>query len=206
MAESTEGTHPVREPSPDLADLLARSARGDEDAWREIIGLYARRVFALARSRCRREELAEEITQSVFVTVASKLSAPDLPGGYIEQGRFESWLFRVTMNRVRDELRRESRHAQPTDPADLVDLRAAPDHKRQGAGERELIALRAAIDRLPEADRLIIELRHHAQMPFRAISLMLDEPLGTLLARHHRALRKLKGILEDAGVTGPAES
>ena len=41
----------------------------------------------------------------------------------------------------------------------------------------------------------IIHLRHQGQMSFRQIAELLDEPLGTLLARHHRALRKLKQLL-----------
>ena len=52
------------------------------------------------------------------------------------------------------------------------------------------------MEHLSPADREVIELRHHAQMGFKQMSEVLDEPLGTLLARHHRALRKLREILE----------
>ncbi|MGA0172078.1 MAG: sigma factor-like helix-turn-helix DNA-binding protein [Phycisphaerales bacterium] len=38
----------------------------------------------------------------------------------------------------------------------------------------------------------MIELRHIGGMSFRQMAEHLDEPLGTLLARHHRALRKLR--------------
>lgn len=193
----------ARQPGTDAGEeitrLLARSADGDEDAWRALIGLYARRVYALARSRCRRDDLAEEITQSVFATVAEKLRAPDRPGGYAERGRFEPWLFRVTMNRVRDEVRRQQRHAQPTDPGNFETLRAAPPEPER-ADPRDIQRLREALDELNDSDRQVIELRHHAQLSFKTIASMLDEPVGTLLARHHRALRKLKSILESAGM------
>jgi len=195
-------SHPGADPGAETTALLARAANGDEDAWRALIGLYARRVYALARSRCRRDDLAEEITQSVFATVAEKLRSPDLPGGYIERGRFEPWLFRVTMNRVRDEIRRLKRHAEPTDPTNLTDLRAAPEAPER-ADPRDIRRLRDALDELNDADRQVIELRHHAQLSFKTIASMLEEPVGTLLARHHRALRKLKSILESAA-TKPA--
>lgn len=179
----------------DLAEVLARAGRGDEAAWEVIVGRYARRVFALAHSRCRDGELAEEITQSVFVTVAQKLGS----GEYAERGRFESWLFRVAMNRLRDEIRRVRRHAVPTEPRALGALAGEPD------GEREdLTALRAAMGRLGEADREVIELRHHGQLSFRQMAELTGEPLGTLLARHHRALRKLRQLIEEAGV--PAQT
>jgi RNA polymerase sigma-70 factor, ECF subfamily len=186
----------------ELAALLASAARGDERAWRRIVDLYARRVFALARSRLGGSSTeAEEVTQSVFCTVASKLSS----GAYAEQGRFEAWLFRVAMNRVRDELRRRSRQAVATDPESL-DARASAGAARGGsvsdsgpaeheARDGELVALRGAMARLGDDDREVIELRHHAGMSFQQIADVLEEPLGTLLARHHRALRKLKDLL-----------
>jgi RNA polymerase sigma-70 factor (ECF subfamily) len=61
--------------------------------------------------------------------------------------------------------------------------------------------LARAMGRLPEADREIIDLRHTGGMSFKALSDFYGEPVGTLLARHHRALRKLRGMLEDMGVT-----
>ena len=191
--------------SPDrLADLLSRSASGDEQAWREVLGLYARRVYAMARSRCRRDDLAEEITQSVFATVAEKLCSPDLPGGYTDHGRFEAWLFRVTMNRVRDEMRRQARHARPTDPSGF-DSVESPREDAAGPDASDLGRLREALNELSDADREVVELRHHGQLSFKTMAAMLNEPVGTLLARHHRALRKLKAILEAAGVRPAAE-
>lgn len=179
----------------EVAGLLAAASRGDEAAWREVIGRYGRRVYALAKSRCRSPDLAEEVTQSVFATVAAKLGS----GGYTEQGRFESWLFRVAMNRIRDEMRRRKRQAEPSDPATLT-TREAPEAGPSPNGTAEGVALqklRAAMELLADADREIIELRHHGGMSFKQMADLLDEPLGTLLARHHRALRKLKQLMGD---------
>lgn len=190
MAER-QAVHP--ESDPDLPGILSRAAGGDESAWRRLIDLFSRRVFALAKSRCRDSGLAEEITQSVFATVASKLPT----GEYAEQGKFESWIFRVTMNRLRDEMRRVRRHAAPTDPEGFATMAAGGDPSPRESREwsPELARLRAAMDDLAPADREIVELRHHGGLSFKQLSELLDEPLGTLLARHHRALKKLHGIL-----------
>jgi RNA polymerase sigma-70 factor (ECF subfamily) len=51
------------------------------------------------------------------------------------------------------------------------------------------------MQQLPEADRLVIDLRHQGGMGFQQMADLLHEPLGTLLARHHRALRKLKALI-----------
>jgi RNA polymerase sigma-70 factor (ECF subfamily) len=180
-----------------LAELLARASAGDNGAWRSIIDLYARRVFALAKSRCGDADLAEEITQSVFATIASTLGA----GGYAEQGKFEPWLFRITMNRVRDEARRAKRAGISLDGTSAPIL-AAPVEPG-GLGASTLAKLRQGLGELTDADREVIELRHHAGLSFREMTEILNEPLGTLLARHHRALRKLRNFLDAAGVKSP---
>lgn len=177
-----------RDTSWDPSALVQRAASGDADAWAELVRTYTPRLYALAKSRLRNHHEAEEITQSVLVTVATKLAE----GAYDESGRFEPWLFRIAMNRVRNEARRRSVHATPTDPNDLPPAAAhddTPDPDR-------FTDLRAALDTLSDDDRQIIELRHHAEMPFKTIADLLGTPMGTLLARHHRALKKLRAALE----------
>lgn len=187
--------------TPDLERLLEGAARGEDAAWTELLGLYGRRVYALVRSRCGSEELAEEITQGVFVSVATKMRE----GSYTERGRFESWLFRIAMNRVRDVARAKKRR-KTTGLESAADVRAPEDglgNKAASAGE--LAHLRASLEGLSDQDREVIELRHHAGMGFKEMAELLGEPMGTLLARHHRALRKLKDGLTKRGVLGPDE-
>jgi RNA polymerase sigma-70 factor (ECF subfamily) len=179
-----------------VESLLVRAADGDQQAWRDLIGLYSRRVFAMAKSHLRSDELAEEITQSVFVTIAQKLPGSET-GGYREQGSFEPWLFRITMNRVRDEARRAKRQARPTDPETIS--KAMPASEQPPAtveSDPHHRKLREALDRLDAPDREIIDMRHIGGMSFKQIAAVLDAPIGTVLARHHRALKKLRNTLE----------
>ncbi len=168
--------------------------RGDERAWRELVGAYGPRVFALAQSRCHNADVAEEIMQSVFATVAVKVRG----GDYIEHGKFEAWLFRVAMNRVRDYARSKKRSSALFQQGSEPVAEAAAQREQERTDGEQLSALRAALEQLPEADREVIELRHHGDLSFKQIADLLDEPLGTLLARHHRALRKLKELVENA--------
>lgn len=196
---------------PDVPALLARAAAAGQDAeaaWRELVALYGRRVYALARARRLGEEAAEEVAQSVFVTVAQQVRS-GASRGYEERGRFESWLFRIAVNRVRDEMRRRKRAlADNADPADLdASIPSSPNPHDPGESEshvRSLRDLRAAMALLPDADREVVELRHHGGLSFKQIADTLDEPLGTVLARHHRALRKLKDIMSRSGTPAPS--
>jgi len=184
---------------------LARAAEGDQQAWADIVEAYSRRVFGLIRVQCGDPELAEEITQSTFCTIVSKL------GSYTEQGRFESWLFHIAMNRLRDEMRRRKRQARPVEEETLTGLVGAGGRPGgSGAGpaggvdSADAEALNAALAQLSDADRRIVHLRHVGGLSFKQIAEALGEPLGTVLARQHRALKKLRGLLE-GGPADPSE-
>lgn len=172
-----------------LGRLVSRASEGDEDAWRQIVDAYARRVYGLMRSKGCDRARAEEITQSVFVSVARVLRQ----GQYREQGRFDSWMLRIALNRLRDDAR--ARKRRPTQTLD----EASERHAGAMRAENEPVPsgpLHEALAELSPPDREVIELRHRAEMSFKQISDLLGQPLGTVLARHHRALRKLRSALE----------
>ncbi len=176
-----------------LEETLQRAAAGDEIAWRDIVETWSPRVFGLIRAQCGDVDLAEEITQSTFCTVVARI------GRYSEVGRFESWLFRIAMNRLRDEMRRRRRHANPVETEALISLAGASDGPPEPPlpGGEELSALEQALARLSESDRQVIHLRHISGLSFARIAEILGEPLGTVLARQHRALKKLRQHLGD---------
>ena len=192
---SAEFEHP-----PDLQEILRRAARGEEDAWGTLVATYFKRVYGLVRAQCNNGDLAEEITQSTFCTIAEKL--PD----YTEIGRFEAWLFRIAMNRLRDEMRRRKRQARTVADEALTGLIDAQTAQQRSPGRGADPAppgldpdtrgrLLQALEQLSEADRKIVYLRHLAGLSFKQIAEVQNQPMGTVLARHHRALKKLRDQL-----------
>lgn len=190
-ARPTEGSF-------DLVGLVRAARQGDERAWGSLVGEYGPRVFALARSRLRDPDMAEEVMQSVFATIAIKLR----DGAYDEHGKFEPWLFRIAMNRVRDAVRKAKREGSEDRMRLAATPGIAPREDSQPVSPEALTTLREALGGLSKPDREIVELRYHAGLTFRQIAELLGEPIGTLLARHHRALRKLRARLEGSGGSG----
>jgi len=202
----------------ELSRLVDRAAAGEADAWQELVERYSHRVFALLMSQCRDADLAEELTQAAFVKVVQKL------GDYQDRGKFEPWLFRVAMNSLRDEMRRRKRQATPMSeaPGDAEQGQSetvfesdsvaadSPFGGRGSAGQNTLgeqplerldraeqvTLLRRAITTLSEADQQILQMRHGAGMSFPDIAQALEQPLGTVLARGHRVLKKLRKLME----------
>lgn len=177
----------------ELRTLLRAASTGDQNAWRQIVHAYTPRVFSLIRSHCGDADLSEEITQSTFCTIAVKI------GQYDELGKFEQWLFRIAMNRLRDEMRRRKRQANPVEHDTLTALIGAGKRSDNDDSDVDPVlrqALREAMQQLSDADQQIIYLRHCAELSFKRIAETLEQPLGTVLARQHRALKKLRELLE----------
>ncbi len=216
----TEPAAPATDP--DIPTTLRQAADGDAQAWTLLVHTYSGRLFGLLFQRCADRELAEELTQATFVKLVSKL---DDFAGYEERGKFEPWLFRIAMNKLRDEMRRRKRQASSLDMSPgatgqgdrasawaAVESGVTRDAGRTAPdiGENPLEALnraeqmdllRAAIAEMSEADQEVLHLRHTAGLSFAQIAETLDQPLGTVLARGHRALKKLRAALEQMGVS-----
>lgn len=215
-------------PELDLTQTLRAAASGDAAAWTGLVAAYSGRVFGLLVKQCGDRDLAEELTQATFVKIVEKLTDVEGEnsgsgsggGGYEERGRFESWLFRIAMNKLRDEARRKKRQARTMDMSPGAgrgddgksfggysgDMAAAADEGGLGESPDDQLSraeqvqrMRDCIEVLPAADREILHLRHTAGLSFAQIAETLKQPLGTVLARGHRALGKLKKMMiEDA--------
>jgi len=189
-----------------IGATLRQAAGGDDEAWRRLVAEYTRRVYALLVHQCRDRDLAEELTQATFVKLFDQLRR----NGYQEQGKFEAYLFRIAMNHLRDEMRRRQRQARTMDMSPAAGSgrnedggltfaatsKDAPPLQRMQHDE-QVKKLRAAIATMSDADQQILHLRHTAGLAFAEIAETLDQPLGTVLARAHRALKKLKDIMGD---------
>lgn len=188
------------EPAPTPQRLLAPAGRGDQGAWRTLVETYSRRVYSLILRQCRDRDLAEEITQATFVTVVKRISR------YREQGAFEAWLFQIAMNQLRDEMRRRKRQATAigttasSDGQEIENARATMGlNGKAVAGPFERVSraeqlehLRRQVAELPQADQEVLYLRNTAGLSYPQIAEVLGQPLGTVLARGHRVLSKLR--------------
>jgi RNA polymerase sigma-70 factor (ECF subfamily) len=144
---------------------------------------------------------AEDIAQQVFIRVWKSAAR------YEPTAKFTTWLFKITRNLVFNEIRRRKRH--PTRSLDAVedddrpmqapDLRAkAPDTSL--LDDEMQAAIQAAIDELPETQRMAVILRRYDDIPYEDIGeiLGLSVPaVKSVLFRARTELReKLKRYLD----------
>jgi RNA polymerase sigma-70 factor (ECF subfamily) len=182
------------------ASLIDRARRLEPGAFDEIVDMYAARLFRFFQRMTGRPEEAEDLVQEVFVRVVKTI------GEYREEGRFEAWLFRIAGNLARDRIRREAAAPDPGS-AETDDVlrpraergrtdRAAPGNDRLERRE-ESERLQTCILRLPLHEREVVLLRHYGRLSFAEIAEDLGAPIGTVLARAHRGLTRLRQWMED---------
>ena len=185
-------------------DLVRLSRRGDERAARELVHRFERPVFSIVYRMVRDRELAEDLSQDVFVRTFNNLDR------YDRSYRFSSWLFKIAYNLTVDHLRKRglptiSMHGAPDaltpERQEATSLRLesdeeAPDDRlvaKELAGELE-----EAIAGLREDYRTAILLRHVEGRPYEEISEIMGIPLGTVKTYIFRARRELRAVLSQS--------
>ncbi|MBV8602082.1 MAG: sigma-70 family RNA polymerase sigma factor [Candidatus Eremiobacteraeota bacterium] len=166
----------------DAGRLMADVRRRDAAAFEALYDGFGRLVYGIASRMLADTATAEDVTQSVFLTVWTRPEA-------FRGGNVGAWLARVTRNRCLDVLR--SRAARPSAemPVDVADETALDDAilaRLDGARVRSALAL------LPVEQREPIEMGFFDGVTHDEIARRSGIPLGTIKTRIRTGLRRLR--------------
>ncbi|MGD2134718.1 MAG: sigma-70 family RNA polymerase sigma factor [Gemmatimonadales bacterium] len=169
------------------AELAALAQAGDRAAFGELVQRYAGQARRVARSILHHDEDADDAAQDGFLTALRQL------GRYDATRPFGPWLMRIVANKASDRRRRRRvRAAQPLGPR-LSSEAPGPDEAAHRAGLRA--ALRAALAKLPERQRLAVVLFDVEDYRHAEIAEILDVPVGTVRSDVFHARRALRETL-----------
>ena len=168
------------------AQLITRVLTGDRLAGRELYDAHAPRVFRLAFSMTRDEELARECTQDTFVRAFTKLDS------FRQQAAFSTWIHRIAVSTVLETLRGRRRAA-----ARFVSIDEAYDvHAEDNSRDIELVTrVERAVEELPEIYRTALIMHDLEGYTHAAIADVLSIPEGTSKTRVAQARAKLRETL-----------
>ncbi|MGC4030462.1 MAG: sigma-70 family RNA polymerase sigma factor [Tepidisphaeraceae bacterium] len=172
------------------AALVARLRKGDTLAAEVLVVRYHRPLMGYLRRLGGQAAVAEELHQQTWLSVLQHVSRFDERAG----ASFKAWLFRIATNKAND-LWRRRKHEPAGDFA--LDSAAAPDAPGRMEAAEQADKLRAAVAKLPEAQRQVVVLRYYGGLKFVEIAETLGCPLNTALGRMHKALIKLRTLMEE---------
>jgi len=170
--------------------LVRLAQEGSPQAFEELVMKYQPKVFSMALSFTRNREAADDLAQEIFLK--AYLALPRFHG----RSEFGTWLYRISMNHIKDYLRKKGRAKEvPLD--DVCELAFSDKEQAERAEqERETEARRLLVQRfvesLPEKYRVILTLRDIQGMAYEEIAQILKLSPGTVDSRLHRARRMLR--------------
>ncbi len=181
---------PEHAPEPTDEELLGRFTRGDNGALGVLAQRHEAGMLGLATGLLSgRADLARDAVQDAWVRVIRHGASFDA------RSSFKTWVYRIVINRCHDLRASASRthrslrlSANTPEPTTLADepLRTPED----GA------SLRAAVDALAPASRLILLLCYHRELSHSDAAAVLGIPTGTVKSRLHAALEALRAAMQ----------
>ncbi len=176
-------------------ELLVKRLRGGETAAAEMLARrYYQPLLRYLQRLANSDHLAEELHQATWLSALEHIEKFD-PSS--TSGGFKAWLFRIATNKANDVWRSRGREKIAKQGLRLVVEGEAPPagHRLEGAEQQH--RLLRAIEQLPENQRQVLMLRYYSGMKFVDIAQVLGCPLNTALGRMHKAMTKLKQLMDE---------
>ena len=163
--------------------LMQKVADGDEDAFVTLYRASSDAVYYLLLSLVKEPAAAEDLMQDTYLSVRKSAK------NYVPQGKPMAWIFTIAKNLAYMELRRNQR--QDPDGLEGHEELAAEDGISRAVDNMVLRKFDSE-SLLDERGRQIVLLHVVSGLKFVEVASALETPLGTVLSRYHRAIRKLQ--------------
>jgi RNA polymerase sigma-70 factor (ECF subfamily) len=171
-------------------DVIQRALRGDEAAFQIIVDEHRDGVFRLAYLLLGDADDAEDVAQETFIRALRYLNR------YDPERALRPWLLSITANLARNKRRSLGRYWSALQrlagqtPAEST----TPEMRSMQALEAH--ALWQAVRCLSAAEQEIIYLRYFLELSVAETAEALDVQPGTVKSRLHRALKRLREVIE----------
>ncbi|MGQ0792496.1 MAG: RNA polymerase sigma factor [Deltaproteobacteria bacterium] len=184
----------------ELAKSFAQN-RGEEQ-FGEIVNRYSDKIYRLAYRITQSQGDAEEVLQEVFITLMKNM------GKFRSESKFGTWLYRVALNTtylyIRSGRKRQDREISLENYGsgdNRSDVLSVEFGHRQDAADRELLSrealetLERAVNELPEAYRVVFQLRDVEELSNERVAEILGISIANVKSRIHRARLSLRDKL-----------
>lgn len=181
-------------------DLVRRAAKGDLEAYDELVRRYQERIYATIYHMTSNHEDANDLAQEAFIKAYQALKS--FKGG----SSFYTWLYRIAVNKTINFLKqRKNKHHFSLNDVDFntehnPDLVALISEKtpHRDAGLNELqLKLNEALHKLSEPHRMVVVLHDVQGMSHDEIAEIMECNIGTVRSRLFYARQQLQGFLAE---------
>ena len=170
-------------------ELLSNYINGDNTAFNALVHKYHDEVYRFVRKRVPSHDDAQDICQNAFINLSL----------YVEQfsgrSKFRAWLYQIAINQYRNHYRGIRRQRTLMDALENVDAFSEDVNFHSISNREELALLRNAISKLPNKQRMVLQLRLYLNYSYAVIAETIGCAEGTAKAHHHQAVANLRKTL-----------
>ncbi|SFH31662.1 RNA polymerase, sigma-24 subunit, RpoE [Desulfotomaculum arcticum] len=187
--------------------LVQKSKKGDLNAFNELVLRYEGKVFSIAYRFMGNHADASDLAQETFIRLYQSLAS------FRGDSSFSTWLYRITANACRDELRKHQRRrsismdemiaASPANVPVADNAYSPEDAVQRNEVQRQV---QECLNELSDDHRLILVMREIQGFSYDEIAEVLQCSLGTVKSRISRARNALKERLKRKGELLSTES
>lgn len=170
-----------------MTDELIMEAvkRGELQQATLLFERYHKRIFNFLARMTMDRELAEDLTQNVFLRIIKYRTS------YREGNKFQSWIYQVARNVFSDHYQ-----AHKNRFSDFVDVEKISDHmadleENEAQDEKEKL-LHRSMAKLSEEQRELLVLTRFQQMKYEDVAAIMDTTVANIKVKVHRAILKLR--------------
>jgi len=180
----------------DDLDLLQRWRDGDQRAGQELCTRHFAEIYRFFEHKLPGE--ADDLTQQTFLAC---VKARDQFRG---QSTFRTYLFSIARNELYMRLRKLPKFEQVDLEVSALDELVSSPSKQFGKNQ-ELAKIRAALQKLPVEQQVLLEFHYWHDLDAAALAQMFETSPATIRVRLLRARRALKDRLGASAVTGASD-
>lgn len=181
---------------PSDADLIARVAAGDHNAFGALVTRHEDKMFSVAYRVLGNRQDALDATQDAF------LSAFRQAARFRGESAFSTWLYRIGINACNDLLRKKKRLVLTDNPEPLE---AASGPRTEDDAVSRVDLSRALASLQPEYREAVV-LHDLGGIPYEEIARITATQIGTVKSRISRGRRRLAELLEQPDVAGSSKA
>lgn len=178
-------------------ELVQQFIKGDQNSLEILINRHKSRVFSYILLIVKNKELAEDIFQETFIKVIRSLKK----GKYIENGKFVSWVLRISHNLIIDHFRKEKLKGTISNDNSDVDIFNSQKFSEDTIEDQMVMSqilneVKDLVQELPEDQQQVIYMRHYMGMSFKEIADQTGVSINTALGRMRYALINMRKLIE----------
>lgn len=174
------------------SELVVKAKAGNEDAFRQLVVRYQKRIFYLAYRMTKDKDAADDLAQETFIRTYQAL------GRFKENYPFYTYIYRICMNLSINYHRRQKLtvyESRTENWEEMLENQGIFSESISTAEEKTLTKLETEIDQLSPEYKAVVVLKFYENLSCEEIAKTLEIPLGTVLSRLSRARQKLAQAL-----------